>query len=195
MSDRGSSVQAGPGGVLERILRRLSRAVRRRPHELEIESTLLEDGEDPWEDLRRELNRSRRYERRFVVIRIDYVANGRGLQEGDLSVRRARELSAFLRNVDRVWTAEETVYLLLPESDRSMGEAFIARVRRDAPELLPEDRVGLAVFPDDGWTSGALLAALEGRPLVAPQAGPRLEPEESAGSVVDLRVTRADERA
>ena len=49
------------------------------------------------------------------------------------------QIGAFLRSVDRAWLADESVYVLLPESDRAMGEAFLTRVRRLAPEVLPDE--------------------------------------------------------
>jgi hypothetical protein len=170
----------------------------RRPTQQELfDAAGAMNGEDIWAELRRELARSRRYERRFVVIRVPCETEGASPASSGTVGRKARELSAFLRSVDRAWSAEAGVYLLLPESDRSMGEAFLARVRRQAPELLPEDGVAMAVFPEDGWTSGALIAAVEGRPLVGPDAGPQLPSAEDVGAVVDLRPTqaRADERA
>ena len=125
---------------------------------------------DPWNEFRRELSRSRRYERQFVLVRIpcrigaDSWMNGRG-RETLPCVAEMVQVSAFLRNVDRAWVADGGVYVLLPESDRARGEAFLARIRRLAPDVLPEEGVRLVAFPEDGPTSGALLAALEGRPV------------------------------
>jgi len=150
---------------------------------------------DPWDELRTELARSRRYERKFVLLQVPCrgALNGRAPRPGG-GVRSCREqlleVSAFLRSVDRAWLAEEDVYVLLPESDRAMGEAFLARVRRLAPEVLPVEGVQLAAFPEDGATSGALLAALDRRPLPAVTA---LTPATRAGGV-ELRPKRADDR-
>lgn len=114
------------------------------------------DSEDPWDEFRRELNRSRRYERTFVVIRVPCR---------QAAYEEMQQIGAFLRSVDRAWVADESVYVLLPESDRAMGDAFLARIRRLAPEVLPDAGVRLAAFPVDGSTSGALLAKLRGQPL------------------------------
>jgi len=114
------------------------------------------DSVDPWDEFRRELNRSRRYERAFVVVRIP---------SRQAPYEEMLQVGAFLRSVDRAWIADASVYLLLPESDRSMGDAFLARVRRLAPEVLPDEGVRVAAFPVDGSTSGALLAKLRGQPL------------------------------
>lgn len=114
------------------------------------------DSPDPWDEFSRELNRSRRYERTFVVIRIPCR---------QAAYEEMLQVGAFLRSVDRAWIADASVYVLLPESDRPMGDAFLSRVRRLAPEVLPDEGVRLAAFPIDGSTSGALLAKLRGQPL------------------------------
>lgn len=126
------------------------------------------DSTDPWGEFRRELDRSRRYERTFVVVRVPSRSSLRAEQVGDrreAAYDEMLQIGAFLRSVDRAWLADESVYVLLPESDRAMGEAFLARVRRLAPELLPDEGVRLAAFPFDGSTSGALLAKLRGQAL------------------------------
>ena len=127
------------------------------------------DSSDPWDEFRRELDRSRRYERTFVVVRIPTRPIPQtpepGPSHGDVAYEEMLQIAAFLRSVDRAWIADESVYVLLPESDRSMGDAFLARVRRLAHEVLPDDGVRVAAFPQDGSTSGALLAKLRGQPL------------------------------
>jgi hypothetical protein len=85
-------------------------------------------------------------------------------------VRReiASAVSSLLRRVDRVWSEGTSIYLLLPECDRTMAEGMLARIREPLSELLSEEeRVGVsvAVFPDDGVTSGALFNALHGRSI------------------------------
>ena len=151
---------------------------------------------DLWNEFRRELSRSRRYERQFVLVRIpcrvgaDGWMNGRG-RETSPCVDEMVQVSAFLRNVDRAWVAEGSVYVLLPESDRARGEAFLARIRRLAPDVLPEEGVRLVAFPEDGPTSGALLAALEGRPLAATPAEVAGPLGSTAGGV-NLRARHAD---
>lgn len=114
------------------------------------------DSIDPWDEFRRELNRSRRYERTFVLLRLPCRA---------APYQEMLQVGAFLRSVDRAWIADQSVYVLLPESDRAMGEAFVIRIRRLAPEVLPAEGVRLAAFPVDGSTSGSLLAKLRGEPL------------------------------
>lgn len=165
--DRTDAERTGGGvtGVMARLAARIGDAVRgeaRRPRARQLEPV-----PDPWDELRRELARSRRYERHFCLVRVPCGAGRSGTRPDEGSCRRARvEISAFLRSVDRAWLADESVYVLLPETDRAMGEAFLVRVRRLAPDALPAEGVRLAAFPDDGATSGALLAAVRGRPLI-----------------------------
>ena len=128
------------------------------------------DSADPWDEFRRELDRSRRYERTFVVVRVQSRSGQGSNQDGHSATRDSMyeemlQIGAFLRSVDRAWLADESVYVLLPESDLAMGEAFLTRVRRLAPEVLPDEGVRLSAFPLDGSTSGALLAKLRGQPL------------------------------
>lgn len=111
---------------------------------------------DPWEELRRELLRSRRYRHVFVVARIP--RNGS-------SLTRASGLATFLRRTDRIWSVGDDVYVLLPETDRERAEALLTRIRREAPRVLPMEGVRVAVFPLEGVTVGAMLAALDGRDL------------------------------
>ena len=72
---------------------------------------------------------------------------------------RSRRLGLHLRLVDRTWVDDGSIYVLLPESPRAAANALIGRIRAEAPGQLPE-RVRIATFPDNGLTSGALIAAL-----------------------------------
>lgn len=130
------------------------------------------------EELQVELSRSRRYRHPFVLVRIptghdeDRGSNGRE--------EVARTVSSLLRRVDRVWPGGTSLYLLLPECDRAMGEAMLARIREPLTKLLSEEdllAISSVLFPDDGFTSGALFDALDARsislatrpaPVVAP---------------------------
>lgn len=118
-----------------------------------------------WLEVQRELDRSRRHARPFVLIRIPCSrtgAAGNGHAPGTaVSTALAESLRPFLRSVDSVWTEESNVYLLLPESRRAMGEALMDRVRRAAPNLMPGAEQ-LVAFPEDGVTGGALISLLHG---------------------------------
>lgn len=115
----------------------------------------------PWADLRREIARARRFTRPFAIIRI----KRRGKHDGWVAYGRA--LGSLVRSVDAMWEADDAVFLLLPESDRTAGERFVARLRRDVPQLARAEDVALAAFPDDGLTSGALLSHLENEGRIA----------------------------
>lgn len=133
-----------------------------------------------WEDLRRELNRSRRYERCFTLIRIALPAEterrrrfrGRSGPNGSL-----RAVASLVRSVDGVWTDKTDMYLLLPECDRTTGERTLARIESSLAQVLPAgSAMTVASFPQDGRTSGALLNALHGRPIETIEAAPEPAP-------------------
>jgi hypothetical protein len=138
-----------------------------------------------FEDLEREVSRSRRFGHTFLLARIPRRRIGTeadGWHEQTLAL-----LLSLIRTVDRVWFDGMDVYLLLPESDRAMGTAALARIREPLSQVLSEeelDGITFAVFaPDECPTSGALLAALHRRVKGAttPAPGPR----EKAGAVAD----------
>jgi hypothetical protein len=108
-----------------------------------------------WNELRRELDRSRRFEHEFVLMRMDRIhRNGAG--DYDL----VRMLPGRIRSIDSVWGVRNRAFVLLPESNREVADGLLARLRRESPGLLPED-VRIAAFPADGLTGGALLELLD----------------------------------
>ena len=118
------------------------------------------------EELQLELSRSRRYGHPFVLVRIPCGHYENGGSNGREEV--ARTVSSLLRRVDRVWPGGASLYLLLPECDRAMGEAMLARIRDPLTKLLSEEEllaISSALFPDDGFTSGALFDALDRRSI------------------------------
>jgi len=148
--------------VLLRPLRRPGRA--HTPHRVDARRRTV-----TWstpEELQIELSRSRRYGHPFVLVRIPCGHAAGGGSNGRVEV--ARTVSSLLRRVDRVWPGETSLYLLLPECDRAMGEAMLARIREPLTDLLSEDdllAISSVLFPDDGFTSGALFDALDERPI------------------------------
>lgn len=84
--------------------------------------------------------------------------------------RLEEELAPRLRDIDQTWFALDATYLLLPESGGDAARSLVARLRREAPGLLPSSGVGVAAFPADGLTSGAILETLAAaeRPAAAP---------------------------
>jgi hypothetical protein len=108
-----------------------------------------------------ELDRSRRYERSFALIRVPRAASrGRGEEE-------VGRLASALRGVDRCWSADGSVWFLLPESTRTAGEGFLTRMRAAFPDLLL-DEARMACFPEDALTGGALLDAVRPRHSAVP---------------------------
>jgi hypothetical protein len=112
-----------------------------------------------WAEFRRELRRSRRGGRPLTLLRIagDELVAGAD-KDYDL-VTRSRRLGLHLRLVDRTWVDDGSIYVLLPESPRSAADVLIERIRERSPEQLP-DHVRIATFPEDGLTSGAIIAAV-----------------------------------
>lgn len=108
-----------------------------------------------WDELRREFDRSRRFGRRFVLMQMDRVH-----RNGERDVDLVRMLPARLRSIDSVWSVRTQVFVLLPEAQRDVAVALVARLRRESPGLLPAD-VRLAAFPADGTTVAALLDLLD----------------------------------
>jgi hypothetical protein len=146
---------------LFRPLRRPSRAPLRR-----IDARRRTVTWSPPEELQVELSRSRRYGHPFVLVRIPCGHGENGGSNGREEV--ARTVSSLLRRVDRVWPGGTSLYLLLPESDRTMGEAMLARIREPLAKLLSEEEllaISSVLFPDDGFTSGALFDALDARSI------------------------------
>jgi hypothetical protein len=123
----------------------------------------------PPEELQVELSRSRRYGHPFVLLRSPCGHGEDGGSNGREQV--ARTVSSLLRRVDRVWPGGASLYLLLPECDRAMGEAMLARIREPLTKVLSEEEllaISSVVFPADGLTGGALFDVLDGRSISLP---------------------------
>jgi hypothetical protein len=139
-----------------------------------------------FEDLKREVDRSRRYGHPFCLARIP---RRHPRDEADRwHDQTLGLLSSLIRAVDRVWFDGKHVYLLLPESDRAGGTAALARIRKPLSQVLSEeelDGITFAVFAHDECpTSGALLSALNGRVRDAKTRAPAL-PEKAGTPVTD----------
>lgn len=116
--------------------------------------------ESAWAEFRRELRRSRRGARPLTLLR---MPGPELLTLADLVEleARSRRLTGHLRLVDRAWVDDGSIYILLPESPREAAEIMLGRIRTADPKLLTDD-IRAATFPDDGLTSGALIAAIHG---------------------------------
>ncbi|OGN88271.1 MAG: hypothetical protein A2X23_04325 [Chloroflexi bacterium GWC2_73_18] len=122
----------------------------------------LADARIGWIEFDRELDRSRRHAHPMAIVRVPWAAGAPSAPTHDPRPAEAAALAfgSVLRSADRTWAEGERVFLLLPETDRGRGEALIARLQVETRLPMP-DRVRLAAFPDDGLTSGALIAALD----------------------------------
>lgn len=135
--------------------------------------------ETGWTEFRREMRRSRRGGKALTIVRVPMAED---ITEDELEAR-SEALAAQLRLVDRTWVDDGSIYVLLPESPKPAADALFARVRQLAPALLPAD-IRAATFPDDGLTSGAIIAAVHGAALEQvpiPLLASVIEPEEAAG--------------
>lgn len=115
--------------------------------------------------VRREIERARRYERQFALIRL--AAPGGGAPDTDDDLLEL--VRPVLRGLDHAWVEPRGVHVLLPEVGRDEGEACIERLRSAiGADALPDAR--LAVFPDDAVTEGALDLRLAGTEHQLPAA-------------------------
>lgn len=106
--------------------------------------------------LRLELDRSRRYERRFVLLAADLAASRTGEARANLAAKVERTI----RSADRYCVTDRVLYLLLPEVDADAAERALERILEGNPGAADDRSVAIAAFPDDGVTMGSLLAIL-----------------------------------
>jgi hypothetical protein len=136
---------------------------------LERESSAArEPAERPWEAFLRELDRSRRFERSFVLLRAPIPSVSSGGNRAAEQARLRALLSIVVRSIDHVWFDDQGVFVLLAESTRASAMAAVVRLSAAVPQVIALDSVEMAEFPDDGLTTGALLANL--RPIAADDA-------------------------
>ncbi len=111
-----------------------------------------------WAEFRREMRRARRGVRPLTLVRVP----GPGPESTESTIdliARSLQFGQHLRLVDRTWVDDGSIYVLLPESPRAAADILLGRLRAIAPELLAVG-VRIATFPDDGLTSGAIIAAV-----------------------------------
>jgi hypothetical protein len=125
------------------------------------------DARAGWDALHREIRRSRRYGRPFVLV----------ATPGELDT--AATLQSLLRTPDRAWIDDSIVYTLLTECDRLQALGFLERARAQTASLFAPDQFRLASFPSDAVTVGALLEALQPSGEFLPQDA-ELIPQPSA---------------
>jgi len=111
-----------------------------------------------WERFDLELERSRRHERPLALLRIAVPSQtqGRRRSVGAADVRDS------VRVLDAVWSDRDHVFVLMPETDRAVLGRAIGRILARLPSI-DLDAMRVALYPEDGLTSGALIARLEAR--------------------------------
>lgn len=117
----------------------------------------IEDAAAGWAEFHREMARARRFDGRFGIVRFGSGAAG-DVETLD-ALRNA--VAAASRRIDRVWVDDGHLLLLLPEASKQAAQAAVARIRAEAPGVAALE-TGMAVFPEDGITSGALITAVYG---------------------------------
>ena len=127
-------------------------------------SSLVRQSEAGWAALNGELARSRRHDRRFAIVAVPgdlWVAAGSDADHVvEAGLQAATAVQGLLRRPDVAWTDGSSLQVLLTDCDRQQADAFLERARASMPQLFADEKVRLAVFPDDGVTLGALLAAV-----------------------------------
>lgn len=112
-----------------------------------------------WTEFRRELRRARRSARPLTLLRLP-TPSGMSVDAPDTRTV-VRDIGAGLRLIDRTWVDGDSIYVMLPESTRAAAEVVLERLRSTSAATVI-DAVQMATFPEDGLTSGALLAAVHG---------------------------------
>jgi hypothetical protein len=110
---------------------------------------------DLWTPLRTELERSRRYDHHFALVRLWTRWPDRSVEDLPLE-------TVVRRRTDHAWRVGDSIYLLLPETTLPGAQQHVARLRARPGGRDLAARV--ACFPRDGLTTDALLWALGDTP-------------------------------
>jgi hypothetical protein len=112
-----------------------------------------------------ELERSRRYNHAFCIIRVPSMGwdSSRGKAPRPSHEGEVVTLTATLRQGDVVWTEGQYTYALLPETDTLAARLLLQRVSAGGVPL-PAGSVRVAAFPADGLTIPALRSVLDAVP-------------------------------
>lgn len=147
------------------VRRRVSRDVAARTAERDARTVLPDSA---GEEFHREFDRSRRFDKAFTVMRLVYRdENGRSP-----APERGAQLRKMIRTVDRVWSEDDEVLCLFPETGSEGVQTLVSRVRRQNSYLLPRRAVRIVNFPADAISVGGLLTALNAEPDDQPIAPP-----------------------
>jgi hypothetical protein len=124
---------------------------------------------DPWDALRLEIDRSRRYRHPVTLVRVvPHVAREARRRHGarDPLAAAVDAVRACLRGGDSVWREGDALFLVLPETECGSAAALLARIRGCAPALLGDADMRAAAFPEHGLTCHAVRAAVLGPPPI-----------------------------
>jgi hypothetical protein len=140
-----------------------------------------------WMEFRRELRRARRHDRPLTIVRIP-----RPIAQDPAASAAAdvRALGLKLRLTDRWWADDESVFVMLPESDRQAAVPVLDRL--EAVRVGARATARVASFPEDGLTSGALIAAILG--TVATEAPTPIRPQADVPAYADEEMAMGEAR-
>lgn len=113
-----------------------------------------------WDGLVTELERARRYEHQFTLLRAELDRS----EQLELLLSHTGDTA---RRSDCLWAVGRDLYVLLPEADRARAQAWSRRVAASLPAMRP-DEVQMASFPEDGVTTRELLTRLHPAPAPEP---------------------------
>lgn len=119
------------------------------------DATSLDTDASPSAELGHELERSRRYERAFSLVRVRLQTVNTSSNGGGPGL--IEQLKSQTRAIDRVWELDGDLIYLLPECDGKQAQGFVRRLEHKLDEPLS---TRVASFPDDGLTSGSLMKLL-----------------------------------
>ncbi len=135
---------------------------------------------DPWDTLRREIDRSRRYRHPVTLIRAQPSAaaspaprprrEARVRRGADPTLELVEAVRRMLRSGDAAWSERGEIFVVLAETDGLAAGALVARLRSCAVGALADADIHMASFPEDGLTIGALRAAIARRRATAAAA-------------------------
>ncbi len=149
-----------------------------------IKGAALDDAGTGWVEFHRELARARRFDRPFAIV---CFSVGRSPDQGILMGLR-NEIAAISRRIDRLWIDEDHILLLLPEATEAAARTALSRIHIRVPAAVAF-APGLAMYPEHGITSGALISAVYGNgqadvPTPIAAARPELWLQSAAGMAI-----------
>jgi hypothetical protein len=120
------------------------------------------------EGLMQELNRCRRFGRSFVLMRMTVSRRDERRRlhwphRHRVAVPDGYFVRDLFRRIDSVWQRKQSFAIVLTECDRTKAARVVERVRDKLAAQSFETEFALAVFPEDGLTSGALMKAVARR--------------------------------